>query len=89
MSSTNATDILKENSTLELGETAKWSSSSIINEGVVRDLFAAAKEVVMQIDHVGSFIKDKGSSGSKTIGNPCENVPDVSFSLARADPSFW
>ena len=89
ISSTSADTILKENLTLELGETATWSPSSIIDKAVVRDLFAAAKEIVMQIDHVGCSNRGKGSSGSKTAEKVSENTRDAPATLGRVDPTFW
>ena len=89
ISSTNADNILKENVALELGETATWTPSSIINKGVVRDLFAAVKETVTRIDHVGFFNRGKDSAGSKTTEKLSENTQDVPTSLRRVDPAFW
>ncbi len=89
ISSINASTILKENSTLELGETATWTPSSIVNKGVVRDLFAAAKEIVTQIDHVGFFNRGESSLNSKTNEKPSENTRDLSARLSRVDPGYW
>ena len=89
ISSTSADTILKENLTLELGETATWSPSSIVNKGVVRDLFAAAKEIVTQIDHVGFHNQGKGSSGSKTVEKLSENTRDAPATVGRVDPLYW
>lgn len=89
ISSTSAAAMLQENATLELGEKATWTPSSIINTGVVRDLFAAAQEIVTQIDHVGFFHRGEGSAGSKTTKKPSENTQDVPASLRRVDPAFW
>lgn len=77
ISSTNVTNILKENATLELGEQATCTPSSIINTGFVRDLFAAATEIVTQIDDVGFFNRGRGSSGSKLSDKPSEDTEDV------------
>lgn len=89
ISSTNTTNVLKENITLELGETATWTPSSIVNKGVVRDLFAAAKQIVTQIDHVGFFNRGKDSAGSKTAEKLSEITQDVPASLRRVNPAFW
>ena len=88
-SSINATNTLKENITLELGGTAVWTPSSIINKGVVHDLFAATKEIVTRIDHVGFFNRGKRSSESKTTEKPSENTQDVPACLRKVDPAFW
>ena len=89
ISSINATNILKDNMMMELGENAMWSPSSIISKGVVRDLFAAAEEIVTQIDHVGYFNRGRGSSDSRTAEKPSEDTQDVPASLRRVDPAFW
>lgn len=89
ISSTDADTILKENLTLELGETATWTPSSIINKGVVRDLFAATKEVVTRIDHVGFFNRGKANSGSKATEKLTTDSQDAPSSLTRADQAFW
>lgn len=89
ISSVNATAILGENITLELGETAKWTPSSIIQKGVVGDLFAAAKEIVTRIDHVGYFNRGEGSSNVRTNEKGSEDTQDTSARLRRVDPGFW
>ena len=89
ISSTSADSIFRENLTLELGEIATWSPSSIINKGVVRDLFAVAKEIVTQIDHIGFHNIGKGSSVSKTAEKLSEKTRDAPATLGRVDPAFW
>ena len=89
ISSVNASAILEKNITLELGEKATWTPSSIINKGVVGDLFAAAKEIVTRIDHVGFFNRGEGSSNSKTTEKRSENTQDTSARLRTVDPGFW
>ena len=89
ISSVNARAILEENVTLELGEAAKWTPSDIINKGVVSDLFAAAKEIVTHIDHVGFFNKGDDSLSSKTNEKRSEITQDTSARLRRVDPGFW
>lgn len=89
LSSVNANAILEGNTILELGETASWTPSSIINMGVVGDLFAATKEIVTQIDHVGFFNRGEGSSNSKATEKRSENTQDTSAKLSRVDPGYW
>lgn len=89
LSSVNANAILEGNTTLELGETASWTPSSIINMGVVGDLFAATKEIVTQIDHVGFFNRGKCDSNSKATEKRSENTQDTSAKLSRVDPGYW
>ena len=89
ISSTSADSTLRENLTLELGETATWSPSSIVNKGVVRDLFAVAKEIVTQIDHVGFHNIGKGSLGSKTNEKLSEKTRDAPATQGRVDTEFW
>ena len=89
ISSINARAILEENITLELGETATWTPSGIMKKGVVGDLFAAAKEIVTHIDHVGFFNRGEGSSNARTNEKGSENIQDTSARLRRVDPGFW
>ena len=89
ISSVTANAILEENTTLELGEAASWTPSSIINKGVVGDLFATTKEIVTQIDHVGFFNRGEGSSDSKATEKHSENTQDTSARLSRVDPGYW
>ena len=89
ISSVNASAILKENVTLELGERATWNVSSIINKGVAGDLFAVAKEIVTQIDHVGFFNRGEGSSNPKTTEKRSEDTQDTSARLTRVNPGYW
>lgn len=88
ISSVKASTILNENTTLELGEKATWSPSIIAN-GVVGDLFAAAKEIVTRIDHVGFFNRGEGSSNSKTTERRSESIQDTSARLGSVDIGFW
>lgn len=89
ISSVNASTILKENITLELGEKATWSPSSIAKHGIVGDLFAAAKEIVTRIDHVGFFNRGEGSTNSKTTERRSESIQDTSARLRSVDIGFW
>ena len=89
ISSINANSTLKENDSLELGETATWTPSSIISKGVVRDLFATAKEIVTQIDHVGFFNRGEASSKSKTTEKPSESSQQLPAKISRVDPGYW
>ena len=89
ISSINARAILDENITLELGETAKWTPSGIIKKGVVGDFFAATKEIVTHIDHVGFSNRGEGSSNARTNEKGSENTQGTSARLRRVDPGFW
>ena len=89
ISSISAGSVLEENVTLELGETATWTPSSIVDQGVVRDLFAAAKEIVTHIDHVGFFNRGGGSSNSRTTEKPSESSQQPPARMSRVDPSYW
>ena len=89
ISSINAESILKENVTLKFGETATWNPSSITDKGVVRDLFAAASEVVRQIDHVGFFNRGERRSNSKMTGKPSESSQQPPARMSRVDPGYW
>ena len=89
ISSISANTILKENTALELGEIATWTTSNIIEKGIVRDLFAATKEIVTRIDHVGFFNRGQGSSDSKTAGKLGETTQALSTKLGRVDPGYW
>ena len=81
--------MLKGNLRLELGEVATWSPTSVVDEGVVRDLFAVANEIVTRIDHVGFFNRGKGISCSKTSEKASEKILDVPPSRRRVDLAFW
>ena len=59
ITSINAATVLEGNSGLELGEVAMWNPSSVVDKGVVRELFAVANEIVTRIDYVGFFNRDK------------------------------
>ena len=89
VSSINANAILEENIALELGETVRWNPSNIVNNGVVGDLFAAAKEIVTRIDHIGFFNRGAGSSNSKSNEKGSEKTQDTSARVTRVDPGFW
>ncbi|KAL9122255.1 MAG: hypothetical protein Q9187_001190 [Circinaria calcarea] len=51
--STVAQSILKENVDLEVGEEATWEPQTFVEDGIIRNMFNLAKEVVTRIDNVG------------------------------------
>ena len=66
IASVSAAEILADNDILELGEVAKWSPHTIIDKGVVRDMYSLAHETVTNIDNVGFLNKGvRDSSGSR------------------------
>ena len=89
ITSINAATVLKGNLGLELGEVATWSPSSVVDKGVVRDLFAVANEIVTRIDYVGFFNRGKGSSGSKTSEKASEKTLNVQSNRRKVDLAFW
>ena len=89
VTSINAATVLKGNLRLELGEVATWSPSSVVDKGVVRDLFAVANEIVTRIDYVGFFNRGIGSTGSKTSEKASEKTPDVPPNRRKVDLAFW
>ena len=89
VTSINAATVLKGNLRLELGEVATWSPSSVVDKGVVRELFAVANEIVTRIDYVGFLNRGKGSSGSKTSEKASEKTLDVPSNRRKVDLAFW
>lgn len=53
ITSLDATSILEENDKLEIGETATWNAETMIEKGIVRDLYSLANDLVTRIDSVG------------------------------------
>ena len=85
ISSQHATNILKENETLELGEKARWKPEHITEHGMVEDMYAVAQEVVTRIDHVGIENMGPGKTGSKDTTRPSAK----SYELPTGIPGFW
>lgn len=90
LTSVKAATILKESEGVEYGEIGKWSPKSIIDQGIIKDLYALANEVVTRIDLVGR--KNKGfesHSGSKTSTrartSPKTSIPEGPPGLA----TYW
>ena len=89
IASVSAGEILGVNDTLELGEVAKWSPHTIINRGVVRDLYSLAHEIVTNIDNVGFLNKGvKGSSGSKGQATSYQTSHQTSSKPTEGGP-YW
>ena len=89
ITSLNAANILKENDTLELGETVKWKPESIIGAGIIRDLYSLSNELVTKIDHVGIFNRGyKASSDSKT-GTRSQTNPSTDVEGTVGASSIW
>ena len=89
VTSINAATVLKGNLRLELGEVAPWSPSSVVDKGVVRDLYAVANEIVTRIDYIGFFNRGEGSSDSKTSEEASERSLDVPPNRRKVDLAFW
>ena len=79
ITSLNATSILEENDEMEIGDTATWDAETIIEKGIVRDLYSLSNDLVTRIDCVGLHNKGlKGSIGSNantTSMRPSELLP--------------
>lgn len=79
ITSLNATSILKENDELEIGEIATWEARTIIEKGIVRDLYSLSNDLVTRIDSVGFHnkgMKVNLSSSANTVSmKPSELLP--------------
>ena len=62
ITSFDATSILEENDKLEIGEVATWNAATIIEKGIVRDLYSISNDLVTRIDSVG--LHNKGLQGN-------------------------
>ena len=89
ISSLRVSAILKENNSLELGERASWSPSSLLKKGFVRDLFDTTKEIVTRIDHIGFFNQSGHRTYSKTTEQHTGNTQGLSANMSRVDAGFW
>ena len=81
--SLNANSILEANDKLEIGEIATWDAETIIEKGIVRDLYTLSNDLVTRIDSVGFHNKGlKGnlstSANTKSI-KPSELLPGEGF----------
>lgn len=75
LSSVLATDTFKQNEASELGDLARWTPEKVCKNSV-KDLSYVARDLVTQIDAVGSLNKGpRGESGTKTSDK--EKPPDV------------
>ena len=81
--SLNATSILEENDKLEVGKIATWDVETIIEKGIVRDLYSLSNDLVTRIDSVGLHnkgLKSKLSSRANTTSmKPSELLPGEAF----------
>ena len=65
LASVTAEKILKENETLELGETSTWKPSDIVEALIVRHMSHLARDIVTRIDSVGYHNKGPKTGTSK------------------------
>ncbi len=83
ITSLNATSILEENDKLEVGEIATWDAETIIEKGIVRDLYSLSNDLVTRIDSVGFYnkgLKSNLSSRANTMSmKPSELLPGEGF----------
>ena len=79
ITSLNANSILEENDKLEMGEIATWDVGTIIEKGIVRDLYSLSNDLVTRIDSVGFHnkgLKGNLSSSANTMSmKPSELLP--------------
>ena len=65
LASATAEKILKENETLELGETSVWKPSDIVDALIVRHMSHLARDIVTRIDSVGYHNKGPKTGTNK------------------------
>ena len=65
VASVTAEQTLKENETLELGETCKWQPENIAGASIVRQMHYLARDIVTRIDSVGYHNKGPKTGSSK------------------------
>ena len=83
ISSTHATNILKENETLEIGEKARWKPEHITERGLVEDMYAVAQEMVTRIDHVGMDNNGPAESTGRETTRPSAKIIRAPYRQAR------
>ena len=84
LTSTDARTILRVNDELEIGDVAAWDPETIIEKGIVDDLFCLSNDLVTRIDSVGLHNKAlKGNSSSRT------NKTSVKPSEALPGEGYW
>lgn len=90
LTSIKAAAILKESEEVEFGEIGKWSPKQIIDEGIIKDIYALANEVVTRIDLVGR--KNKGpksisdlKASTKARTSPKTSIPEGPPGMA----TYW
>ena len=75
LSSMTATEILKGNEDLEIGELSNWEAKEIIEKGLIKDLSALAKDIVTRIDSVGYYnLGPKAASNTRTSDRVMKNA---------------
>ncbi len=79
LTSVKAAAIVKESEEVEYGEMGKWSPKMIIDEGIIKDLYALANEVVTRIDLVGSMNKSPGSNSDPKTSTKARTSPKTSI----------
>ena len=90
ITSVRATQILKENDSLEIGEAVTWRPGNIIGQNIIKDMYALTDQLVTNMDHVGFHNKSaKSGSSSRTIA---KKGPSHRTSEADGPPGmagFW
>lgn len=67
LKSVKAAKIFHESDKLGFGVCGKWSPTTIIDQGIIKDIYTLAHEVVTRIDNIGILNKGpKSSSDPKT-----------------------
>ena len=84
ITSVNATSILEENDKLEIGETATWDAETIIEKGILRDLYSLANDLVTRIDSVGCHNKGLRSNLASSA-----NTMSMKRSELLPGEGFW
>ena len=87
--SLKATQILKENDTLELGEAVKWKPESIIGAGIIRDLYSLGNEIVTKIDHVGFYNRAFKTNSDSRTGTKSQTNPSTDIEGTVGMSSIW
>ena len=84
ITSFNATSILKENEKLEIGDIATWDAETIIEKGIVCDLYSLTSDLVTRIDSVGFHNK-----GLKSNLASSANTMSMKRSELLPGEGFW